>query len=796
MAQPQPQTSGSDSLAARTSALQKFDGFVPLFWDAGKGRLWMQVRLGEEMIYQTSLAAGVGSNPLGLDRGALGETHLVRFERMGARVLMFATNTRFRATTENANERRAVEDSFAQAVLWSFPADSSDTNGVLVDATDFFLSDRREVLSTLKEMKQGSFTVDRDRSAIWLPRTKAFPRNSEIETLLTLTTSDKPGGLLRGVTSTPSIITVREHHSLVALPPPGYQTRRADPRVNFFGVEFYDYATPFTEPLERNFIARHRLQKKDPAAAVSEPVTPIVYYVDNGVPEPIRSALVEGASWWSQAFEAAGFRNAFIVKVLPDGADPMDIRYNMINWVHRSSRGWSYGAAVIDPRTGEIIKGNVLLGSLRIRQDVMIARGLVPQFEESGDAALSQLDPKTSPSLLALARIRQLAAHETGHTLGLDHNMAASAGNRASVMDYPAPLVKIVEGKLDLSDAYATGIGSFDKFAIRYGYSQFAPGEEEKELSRIVAEAPLFIKDADARPVSGAHPLGSVWDSPGDPVATLQHEIEVRKIALSQFGLRNLPSRRPLSSLEEILVPLYLHHRYQLEAAAKSIGGLDYRYAVKEPSGVAPLPVRKIVAPERQREAIAVVSSTLEPAFLEIPQRILDLIPPRAFGSEGGTAERFDARTTPVFDPIRAAMSSAELTLDALLNRERAARMVQFHAESAANPSFHEVVDGLIAIVARPHEGMRAALNRASCRLLSAHLMDLASDAEADPQVRAEASEGLRRLSGRMTGEVADVGERAHRHAVREEIERFLARPDAPRTRTKPAEIPPGPPIG
>ena len=573
----QARSSAPDSFTTRTAALQKIDGYVPLFWDGEKARLWMQVRLGEEMIYQTSLAAGVGSNPLGLDRGSLGSTRLVRFERIGPRVLMFVSNTRFRATSDDANERRAVEDSFARAVLWSFPVDSSNANGVLVDATDFFLSDRREVIETLREAKQGSFSVDRDRSAIFLAHTKAFPRNSEVETILTLTTNDKPGGLLRGVTSTPSIVTVREHHSLVALPEPGYQTRRADPRVNFFGVDFYDYATPFTVPLEGSFIARHRLQKKDPSAAVSEPVTPIIYYVDNGVPEPIRSALVEGASWWSQAFEAAGFKNAFMVKVLPDGADPMDIRYNMINWVHRSSRGWSYGAAVIDPRTGEIIKGNVLLGSLRIRQDVMIARGLVPQFEESGDAALSQLDPKTSPSLMALARIRQLAAHETGHTLGLDHNMAASADNRASVMDYPAPLVKIVDGKLDLSDAYAVGIGSYDKFAIRYGYSQFAAADEEKGLSQIVSEAPLFIKDADSRPVSGAHPLGSVWDSPGDPVATLRHEIEVRKIALSQFGLKNLPLHQPLSSLEEMLVPLYLHHRYQLEAAAKSIGGLDYR---------------------------------------------------------------------------------------------------------------------------------------------------------------------------------------------------------------------------
>ncbi|PYQ56304.1 MAG: hypothetical protein DMF58_21095 [Acidobacteria bacterium] len=482
----------------RTAAPPQETRFMPVDFDAAAGKLMMRINhLGDEFLYVVSLPAGVGSNPIGLDRGEMGETHLVRFERVGPKVLLVEENTRFRALSNDPNERRAVEDSFARSVLWGFKVEKSEGDVVTVDATDFFLSDQHGVADRLRATQQGNYSVDRNRSAIFLPRTRSFPKNSEVEAILTLETHDHPGALVSGVAPTPQLVTVREHHSLIELPSAGYTPRKVDPRVGLFGVEFNDYASPFTGPVEKRWIARHRLIKKDPNAPISEPVEPLVYYVDNGVPEPIRSALLEGASWWNAAFEAAGFRNAFQVKVLPSDADPMDVRYNMINWVHRSTRGWSYGESVIDPRTGEIIKGNVRLGSLRIRQDVLIGNGLIPQYEELDDRALSELDAATSPSMLALARIRQLAAHETGHTLGLDHNMAASSHDRASVMDYPAPLVKITNGKLDLSDAYAKGVGTYDVFAIRYAYTQFAPGaNEDAELDRIVRSSDiLFIKD-------------------------------------------------------------------------------------------------------------------------------------------------------------------------------------------------------------------------------------------------------------------------------------------------------------
>ncbi len=809
------------TIAAKITGLQKIDGYFPLYWDAANGKMWLEIsRFNTEFLYQVSLPAGVGSNPIGLDRGQLGGTYVVYFERVGPKVLMIQPNYRYRALSKDEAERRAVADSFARSVIWGFKVEATEGDKALVDATSLFLRDAHGVSERLRVARQGNYRFDESRSTFYLMRTKGFPKNTEVETIITLA-GEEPGGLIRSVTPSAQAVTVRQHHSFVELPDDNYKPRGYDPRTGSFAVMFYDYASPFTEPIEKRWIVRHRLQKKDAGAAVSEVVKPIVYYVDNGVPEPIRSALVEGASWWAQAYEAAGFKNAFQVKVLPEGADPMDARYNMINWVHRSTRGWSYGASITDPRTGEIIKGNVSLGSLRIRQDVLLGTGMIPPHTAQGDnfnglgrlceagespeidylAIASTGDPAADSAAMALARIRQLSAHEVGHTLGFAHNFAASSYGRGSVMDYPAPMVEIKNGKLDLSNAYAVGAGEFDKFAVKFAYSEFPVGVDERlELEKIVqkglADGMLFIDDGDGRGINTAHPLASVWDNGSDPIATLRHEMEVRRIGLKNFGLNSIAVGQPLSALEAKLLPLYLHHRYQLASAAKSIGGLSFTYAVKTAAGPSPAKFREIVPANRQREALKAILETIKIEELAVPQHILDLIPPVATGFERGAAEYFGRRTDPAFDPLAAATIAADMTLTALLEPNRAARLIEYHAHKTANPDFKEVLDTIINATWKtpaPQNANHKAIQRSVQSQTVKKLIDLAGDENTSPLVRAEASGALRSLSLMLKGNaVAD----AHRRATQEDIERFLNRPDAVRQQTKPLPTPAGEPVG
>src|SRR6267154_704294 len=781
------------TIAENTAGAQKLAGYFNLYWDAKQGKLWLEIdKWGSEFLYQSGLPAGVGSNDIGLDRGQLGATRIVRFERSGPKVLLIQENLDYRAVSNDADERRAVHDSFAESALWGFTVAAEEKDHALVDATDFFLRDAHGIPAALHRTKQGSYHVDASRCAIYLPQTKNFQLNTEVEATLTFA-GEEPGRWVRDVTPSPESITVREHHSFVQLPPPGYKTRAYDPRASFFGIGYMDYATPISEPIVKRFIARHRLEKKDPKAAVSEPVQPIVYYLDRGAPEPIRSALLEGARWWNQAFEAAGYKNAFRVELMPEGADSMDLRYNVIQWVHRATRGWSYGAAVIDPRTGEIIKGHVTLGSLRVRQDYLIAEGLLAPYEKG-----KSVSPKMQE--MALARLRQLAAHELGHTLGLMHNYSASTVKRSSVMDYPPPVAKLAaDGTIDLSDAYATGIGEWDKVSIAFGYQDFpARTDEHAALKKILMDGYgrglRYLTDQDARPAGSSSSLAHLWDAGSNAVDELNRLMQVRAAALKRFGENNIPEGAPLATIEDSLVPIYMLHRYQVEAAAKFVGGMEYTFAVR---GDGEVPT-KIVAAAEQRRALAAVLATLKPSALALPESLLKMIPPRPPEYDRGR-EHFKIHTSTAFDALAPAEEAAQHTLQFLFNAERAARLVEFHARDAANPGLQEVLDAVIAASwkAQHAPGYAGEVARTVDSVVLYDLLSLAMNDHATTQVRAVAWREVEQLKGWLNANKAagDASQQAHLAYAAAQIEQFQKDPKKLEL-TAPAEPPDGPPIG
>ncbi|WKN43910.1 zinc-dependent metalloprotease [Tunicatimonas pelagia] len=783
-----------DTISEKTEGMEKYDGYFPIYWDANEGKIYLEVdKLDTEFLYYTTLASGAGSNDIGLDRGRLGRPQVVEFRRIGSKVLLVEPNQRYRAVSDDQNEQRAVAESFAESVIYGFEVAAQEDKRVLIDLTTFALSDIYGISQMIKRTKQGTFSVDDSRSAIYLPRTKNFPKNTEIESTLTFTGKDA-GAYLQSISPDNGAVTVRQHHSFVELPDDNYKPRTFDPRSGYMSVQYMDYATPVDQPITQRLIRRHRLKKKDPTAEVSEAVEPIVYYMDPGAPEPIRSALMDGMRWWNQAYEAAGYRNAFQVELLPEDADPMDIRYNLVQWVHRSTRGWSYGGSIYDPRTGEIIKGKVTLGSLRVRQDFLIASGLVAEYEK--DEPVSDEMMKMS-----LQRLRQLAAHEVGHTLGLVHNYTASVNERASVMDYPHPKVDIDNGKLNLSDAYDDGIGAWDKVAITYGYQDFPEGTNEEEslneiLQQSIDDGLLFISDRDARAVSGAHPYAHLWDNGADAADELKRVIEVRQIALKNLSEKKIPFGQPLATLEEVLVPMYLFHRYQIEAAAKLVGGLNYTYAVRG-DGQDPL---EVVDGRKQREAIDALLETVSPKALAIPENVLNLLPPYPLGFYENEREIFKSRTGITFDPIAAAESAANFTLGLLLNHERATRMIDFASRESGVPSFADLTDKLIqktfgaSYRARGYEGE---LQRLVERLVLTHLIQLASNEAAAEQARAMATLRVNDVKQLLTNQrsAADTPEQAHQAYLLRQITQFENNPED-MSLPDPLSPPDGSPIG
>jgi hypothetical protein len=782
----------SDPFATKVEGMKHFPGFVPFYYDEKKDKIYLAIeKFGEELLYVRSLAAGVGSNDIGLDRGQIGGVHVVKFERRGPKVLMVELNYMYRALTESKDEKRAVEEAFAQSVLAGFPVEAEGGGKVLVDATSFFLRDAHGVAQQLREANQGDYRLDDQRSALFSEGLKNFPKNSEFEAILTFS-GNPQGEYIKSVVPSPASVTVRQHHSLVELPDNQYKPRAFDPRSGYFGMSYFDYATPISEPIEKRFIARHRLEKKDPTAALSDPVEPIVYYLDRGTPEPIRSALLDGARWWNQAFEAAGYRNAFRVEMMPEGADPMDVRYNVIQWVHRSTRGWSYGATVMDPRTGEIIKGHVTLGSLRVRQDFLIAEGLLAPYTDA------QVAPEMEQ--MALARLRQLSAHEVGHTLGLAHAYSASAEHNSSVMDYPHPLVAIKDGKLSLEQAYDNKIGAWDKASIQFGYQDFPDGADEASalksmIAKSLSEGLTFLSDQDARPRGGAHPFAHLWDNGSDATEELKRVIEVRSIALRNFGERNIRPGAPMATLEEVLVPMYYFHRYQAEATSKLVGGTNYRYALRGDGQ----PVTQFIEPDVQERALTALLSTVTPQFLALPERIIQNIPPRPM-SYDRHRELISGRTDLTFDALAAAENAASLTIGLLLQSARAGRLLEHHARDAKQPSLESVIDKIAAATtkAAPSKGFEAAVQITVSGVFVDQLLRLAGDDKASPQVRSVALLKANQLRTWLVSHAegtTDVQFKAHYGQAAERIRRTQDG-DASTNRSKDLVIPPGQPIG
>jgi hypothetical protein len=786
-------TSSLTSFNSLVKNASKQEGFFTFFHDDAAGKIWLSVPvsfLNKEFLYVNSLPAGVGSNDIGLDRNQLGNTRIVYFTRNGSKLLMVQPNYDYRAVSSDAAEKASVRDAFASSAIAGFKVEAEEDGKLLIDLTPFLMRDAHSVAAKLKRANQGTYKEDISRSMLYPERIKNFPKNTEFEAIITFA-GEATGNYIRSVTPSPDAITVRMHHSFIELPDNDFKPRISDPRAGYFTTDYMDYATPISSPIMKRLINRHRLVKKNPGAEKSEAIEPIIYYLDSGTPEPIRSALLDGARWWNEAFEAAGFINAFQVYVLPADVDPMDVRYNVINWVHRSTRGWSYGSSVTDPRTGEIIKGHVALGSLRVRQDFMIAQGMLESYQDG-----SNPDPRLLE--MALSRLRQLAAHEVGHTLGVAHNFAASINNNSSVMDYPHPLFQLTkEGKLDFSKVYDKGIGEWDKMAIRYGYAEFSQ-DEKGNLLKILQETRdkglHYLTDQDARPMGSAHPLNHMWDNGASPIDELIRISSVREKALQSFGEKTIPKEAPMASLENVLVPLYLSHRYQVEAVAKMVGGVYYSYAGNGDGQV----TNKMIEDEVQRKAFNALLNTLQPAFLSIPERIIQLIPPQPPGYERDR-ELFKIYTGNTFDPLAAAEASAEHTLKFLLAPERLARMVEQSARSnAARLSVNELFSTLLnkATQWSSLPAFEQEVGRIVHKRMVNHLLNIAGDKTIMQQVSAIALDEVRKLETKLLANLPySPAQRAHINYILQRIKIFKENPADFSIPPAPS-LPDGAPIG